>query len=72
MGSGRGHRRHRYNMLITMMFGVIAFGAVAIPTGFQLLSIVGGKALLLAKMALLLASMNGLKRVSSSFSFTPR
>lgn len=58
------HRRHRYNMIITMMFGVTALGAVLVPMGFQLLSVVSGKALLLAKMALLLASINGLKRVS--------
>jgi len=51
-------------MIITMMFGVTALGAILVPMGFQMLSIVSGKALLLAKMALLLASINGLKRVS--------
>lgn len=51
-------------MMITMMFGVTALGAVLVPMGFQMLSVVSGKALLLAKMALLLASINGLKRVS--------
>uniref|UniRef100_A0A1A9VVI5 Uncharacterized protein n=1 Tax=Glossina austeni TaxID=7395 RepID=A0A1A9VVI5_GLOAU len=65
VGTAR-HRRHRYNMMMTMMFGVTAFGAVVVPMGFQLLSIVSGKALLLAKMALLLASINGLKRVANS------
>ncbi|XP_034485682.1 uncharacterized protein LOC117790360 [Drosophila innubila] len=59
-------RRHRFNMIITMMFGVTALGAVLVPMGFQMLSIVSGKALLLAKMALLLASINGLKRVANS------
>ena len=63
VGSARV-RRHRFNMIITMMFGVTALGAVLVPMGFQMLSIVSGKALLLAKMALLLASINGLKRVS--------
>lgn len=63
VGSAR-LRRHRYNMIITMMFGVTALGAILVPMGFQMLSIVSGKALLLAKMALLLASINGLKRVS--------
>ncbi|KAH8232419.1 hypothetical protein KR032_006135 [Drosophila birchii] len=62
VGSARV-RRHRYNMIITMMFGVTALGAILVPMGFQMLSIVSGKALLLAKMALLLASINGLKRV---------
>ncbi|XP_030369264.1 uncharacterized protein LOC115620254 [Scaptodrosophila lebanonensis] len=65
VGSARV-RRHRYNMIITMMFGVTALGAVLVPMGFQMLSIVSGKALLLAKMALLLASINGLKRVANS------
>ncbi|KAH8311378.1 hypothetical protein KR044_005988 [Drosophila immigrans] len=59
-------RRHRFNMIITMMFGVTALGAVLVPMGFQMLSIVSGKALLLAKMALLLASINGLKRVANT------
>ncbi|XP_067632924.1 uncharacterized protein Osi23 [Eurosta solidaginis] len=61
LGTAR-HRRQRYNMMITMMFGVTALGAVLVPMGFQMLSIVSGKALLLAKMALLLASINGLKK----------
>ncbi|KAH8332336.1 hypothetical protein KR074_001317 [Drosophila pseudoananassae] len=65
VGSAR-LRRHRYNMIITMMFGVTALGAILVPMGFQMLSIVSGKALLLAKMALLLASINGLKRVANS------
>ncbi|XP_073820475.1 DUF1676 domain-containing protein Osi23 [Musca autumnalis] len=65
IGTAR-HRRQRYNMMITMMFGVTAFGAVLVPMGFQLLSVVSGKALLLAKMALLLASINGLKRVANT------
>lgn len=65
VGSAR-LRRHRFNMIITMMFGVTALGAVLVPMGFQMLSIVSGKALLLAKMALLLASINGLKRVANA------
>ncbi|EDV53070.1 uncharacterized protein LOC6555350 [Drosophila erecta] len=65
VGSAR-LRRHRYNMIITMMFGVTALGAILVPMGFQMLSIVSGKALLLAKMALLLASINGLKRVANN------
>ncbi|XP_013109458.2 uncharacterized protein LOC106088483 [Stomoxys calcitrans] len=65
VGTAR-HRHQRYNMMLTMMFGVTAFGAVLVPMGFQFLSIVSGKALLLAKMALLLASINGLKRVANS------
>ncbi|XP_055847673.1 uncharacterized protein LOC129913157 [Episyrphus balteatus] len=64
-GSPR-HRRHRNNMMMAMVFGVTALGAVMVPVGFQVLSVISGKALLLAKMALLLASINGLKRIANS------
>lgn len=50
-------------MLPMMIFGVTALGVFVVPMGFQMLAILSGKALLMAKMALLLASMNGLKRV---------
>lgn len=50
-------------MLPMMVFGITAFGMIVVPMGFQFLAVLGGKALLLAKMALLLASVNGLKRV---------
>lgn len=50
-------------MLPMMILGVTALGALSIPMGFQFLSIVSGKALLLAKMALIMAIINGAKRV---------
>ena len=62
-GTARIRHRRQQSMLVTMLFGVTALGAIVVPIGFQLLSVVSGKALLLAKMALLLASINGLKRV---------
>lgn len=37
---------------------------VFVPMGFQFLAVLGGKAFLMSKLALLLASVNGLKRVS--------
>lgn len=43
-----------------------------VPIGFQLLAVLGGKALLLSKMALMLASINGLKRVSGIKFLSPR
>lgn len=58
-----GRHRNRNQMLPMMIFGVTALGVFTIPMGFQFLSVLGGKALLLAKMALMLAMMNGLKRV---------
>lgn len=51
-------------MMTMMMFGVVSIGMVLIPMGFQFLAVLGGKALLLAKMALILASIQGLKKVS--------
>ncbi|XP_062542332.1 uncharacterized protein LOC134210291 isoform X2 [Armigeres subalbatus] len=58
------HRRHRHQMIPMMIFGVTVFGMFAIPMGFQFLAALSGKAFLMAKLALLLASINGLKRVS--------
>lgn len=60
-----GRARHRRNQMLPMMaFGITALGMVLVPMGFQFLAVLGGKALLLAKMALLLASINGIKRVN--------
>lgn len=63
----RGRRRHQ--MLTMMMFGVVSIGMVFVPMGFQFLAVLGGKALLLAKMALILASIQGLKKVSIKLVF---
>ncbi|CAH1108115.1 unnamed protein product [Psylliodes chrysocephalus] len=49
-----------------LMFGLIAAAFIVIPMGFQFLAILGGKALLLAKMALLLTSIQGLKKIATS------
>lgn len=50
-------------MLTAMIFGVTALGMILVPMGFQFLAVLGGKALVLAKMALILASISGLKKV---------
>lgn len=63
----RARHRQRNQMLPMMVFGVTALGMVLVPLGFQFLAVLGGKALLLAKMALLLASINGVKRVRVNF-----
>ncbi|XP_026755672.1 uncharacterized protein LOC113515611 [Galleria mellonella] len=60
----RGRRRHQ--MMTMMMFGIVSIGMVLIPMGFQFLAVLGGKALLLAKMALILASIQGLKKVDNN------
>lgn len=59
----KGPNRRRNQMLPMMILGVTALGAFTIPMGFQFLSIISGKALLLAKMALMMAVINGAKRV---------
>ncbi|XP_045535029.1 uncharacterized protein LOC106717753 [Papilio machaon] len=60
----RGRRRH--HLMTMMMFGIVSIGMVLVPMGFQFLAVLGGKALVLAKMALILASIQGLKKISSS------
>ncbi|CAG9133135.1 unnamed protein product [Plutella xylostella] len=60
----RGRRRHQ--MMTMMMFGIVSIGMVLIPMGFQFLAVLGGKALLLAKMALILASIQGLKKIATA------
>ncbi|XP_058823189.1 uncharacterized protein LOC131684370 isoform X2 [Topomyia yanbarensis] len=57
------HRHRRQQMIPMMIFGVTVFGMFVIPMGFQFLAALSGKAFLMAKLALLLASINGLKRV---------
>ncbi|KAJ8982316.1 hypothetical protein NQ317_006661 [Molorchus minor] len=64
---GRGRHRKQNNMFSNlMMFGLVAAGLIVIPMGFQFLAILGGKALLLAKLALLLSSIQGLKKIATS------
>ncbi|CAH0725320.1 unnamed protein product, partial [Brenthis ino] len=58
--------RRRHHMMTMMMFGIVSIGMVFIPMGFQFLAVLGGKALLLAKMALILASIQGLKKIATS------
>lgn len=53
-------------MMMMLMMGLLLMGTVLIPMGFQFLAVLGGKALLLAKMALMLSSIQGLKRVATS------
>lgn len=53
-------------MMPIMIFGTLAMVLLLIPMGFKFLAVLGGKALLLAKMALILASIQGLKRIATS------
>lgn len=49
-----------------VFFGTLAIIMITIPMGFQFLAVLGGKALLLAKLALILTSIQGLKRIATS------
>ncbi|CAH1127064.1 unnamed protein product [Ceutorhynchus assimilis] len=62
---GRGrHKNNQFGQMLT--FGLVAAGLIVIPMGFQFLAVLGGKALLLAKLALLLTSIQGLKKIATS------
>uniref|UniRef100_A0A182SVF1 Uncharacterized protein n=1 Tax=Anopheles maculatus TaxID=74869 RepID=A0A182SVF1_9DIPT len=60
--ASEGRHRRRQQMIPMMIFGVTVFGMFIIPIAFQFLTALSGKAFLMAKLALLLASINGLKR----------
>lgn len=60
-------RRRQNNMLPMMLLGLTAFGVFTVPMGFQFILILCGKAVLLSKMALLLSSINGSRRVFYNF-----
>lgn len=53
-------------MMPLMMLGFVLMGSILIPMGFQFLAVLGGKALLLAKMALILTSIQGLKKIATN------
>lgn len=53
--AGEARRRRRNRMFPAMIFGMAILGVITIPIGFHVLTIIGGKALLFGKMALLLA-----------------
>lgn len=56
--------RHRQRMFPMMVFGMCALGMVVIPIMFHIMMVMSGTALLFAKMALLMASVTGSKRVN--------
>ncbi|XP_011253775.1 uncharacterized protein LOC105249764 [Camponotus floridanus] len=63
----RHRRRHRHHHFLPfMMMGLLLMGSILVPMGFQFLAVLGGKALILAKMALILSSIQGLKKIATS------
>ncbi|XP_025990090.1 uncharacterized protein LOC105197861 [Solenopsis invicta] len=63
---GRGKRRRKNNLFPMMVMGLMIVGTILVPMGFQFLAVLGGKALILAKMALILSSIQGLKKIATS------
>lgn len=63
--SARGKKKQNMFMSL-LMFGIAAVGLIMVPMGFQFLAVLGGKALLLAKMALILTAIQGLKKIATS------
>lgn len=62
---GRGRRRD-HRMLALMVMGFMIMASILIPTGFQFLTVLGGKSLLMAKMALIMSAISGLKKIATS------
>ncbi|KAL7017329.1 hypothetical protein ACKWTF_010318 [Chironomus riparius] len=58
-------RRRHHNAFQMVLMGIVIFLMFFVTLGFQFLATFGGKAFLMAKLALLLASINGLKRWST-------
>ncbi|XP_043263689.1 uncharacterized protein LOC122403942 [Colletes gigas] len=65
-GRRRRLRRRHQHMMPLMLMGFLLMGSIFIPMGFQFLAVLGGKALLLAKMALILSSIQGLKKIATN------
>ncbi|XP_078042140.1 DUF1676 domain-containing protein Osi23 [Augochlora pura] len=65
-GRRRRNRRRQNHMVPLLMMGFVLMGSILIPMGFQFLAVLGGKALLLAKMALILSSIQGLKKIATN------
>lgn len=63
MNEARG-RRQRQKMFPMMVFGMAVLGVIIVPIGFHIMTVISGTALLFAKMALLVASITGSKRVN--------
>lgn len=53
-------------MFAMMVMGFMIMASILIPMGFQFLTVLGGKSLLMAKMALIMSAINGLKKIATS------
>jgi hypothetical protein len=60
-------RRHYKHLFPLMMFAFMKMLVILVPLGFQFMAVISGKALLLSKMALALASAQAMKKVTSAW-----
>ncbi|GFG31499.1 hypothetical protein Cfor_11656, partial [Coptotermes formosanus] len=63
-GRGRHHYKHLFPL---MMMAFMKMMAILVPLGFQFMAVISGKALLLSKMALALASAQAMRKVTSAW-----
>lgn len=67
-----GRRRHAYRKVFPIIVGTyMIMSAVLIPLGFMFMSTLGGKALLVSKMALMVSLMSNIKKIFSYEYYVP-
>lgn len=67
-----GRRRHAYKKVFPIIVGTyMIMSAVLIPLGFMFMSTLGGKALLVSKMALMISLMSNIKKIFSYEYYVP-
>ncbi|XP_022175976.1 uncharacterized protein LOC111037619 [Myzus persicae] len=67
-----GRRRHAYRRVFPIIVGTyMIMSAVLIPMGFMFMSTLGGKALLVSKMALMVSLMSNIKKIFSYEYYVP-
>jgi len=67
-----GRRRHAYRRVFPIIVGTyMIMSAILIPMGFMFMSTLGGKALLVSKMALMVSLMSNIKKIFSYEYYVP-
>lgn len=67
-----GRRRHAYRKVFPIIVSTyMIMSAILIPLGFMFMSTLGGKALLVSKMALMVSLMSNIKKIFSYEYYVP-
>ncbi|XP_026814131.1 uncharacterized protein LOC113554460 [Rhopalosiphum maidis] len=70
--TAEGRRRHAYRKVFPIIVGTyMIMSAILIPMGFMFMSTLGGKALLVSKMALIVSLMSNIKKIFSYEYYVP-